>query len=290
MAKKEVVTDFWVNDLLKEANIKLDPQGSNIKELAEALKTASKAGTGKSGFPEFCGIVKDYVIVIEDKRSLDKHEKKVEAVLSLDPKDVKDYAKNGALFYAKHLAKNTSYKKIIAIGVSGDEKRHKISPIFVDNTEYYRELPDVESFICFNDNNIEEYYVREVLQEDTDKEKETQEIRKDAAALHEDLRNYGNLSNNDKPLVVSGILLALNEIEHKNFSIDSLTGDKTKTDGQKIYEAIEANLKRCKVAPDVKRDVLLGKFALIKDTAILNEVNTTLHKTPLRYQQDPQIC
>ena len=39
MAKKEVTTDLWVNDLLKEANIKLDPQGSHIKEINDALKT-----------------------------------------------------------------------------------------------------------------------------------------------------------------------------------------------------------------------------------------------------------
>ena len=86
--------------------------------------------------------------------------------------------------------------------------------------------------------------------------------------------------------MVSGILLALNESEHKNFSIESLNGDKMKTDGQKIFEAIEANLKRAQVAPDVKRDKILSQFSIIKDTTILNEVNNTLGKTPLRYYTD----
>jgi hypothetical protein len=67
----------------------------------------------------------------------------------------------------------------------------------------------VESFISFNEKNINEYYIKEILQEKTDSEKETAEILKDAAELHEDLRNYGNLKDIDKPLVVSGILLAL---------------------------------------------------------------------------------
>ena len=49
MAKKEAVTDLWVYDLLKEAQLNLSPQGSNIKEIDEALKTASKSGTGKVG-------------------------------------------------------------------------------------------------------------------------------------------------------------------------------------------------------------------------------------------------
>ena len=42
MAKKEVNTDLWVNDLLKEAGIRLTAQGSDILEIDNALKTASK--------------------------------------------------------------------------------------------------------------------------------------------------------------------------------------------------------------------------------------------------------
>lgn len=286
MAKREVKTDLWVRDLLKEADIELEPQGSSIKELDNSLKTASKSGSGKVGFPEYIGIVKDFIIVIEDKADLSKHKKLDGSVICMETQAVKDYAVNGALFYAQHLVKNTTYKKVLAFGISGNEKRHMISPIFVDDTEYYRELPEVESFISFNEKNILEYYTKEILQEKTDVEKETAEILKDAATLHEDLRNYGNLKDIDKPLVVSGILLALNESEHKNFSIDSLNGDETKTDGQKIYEAIEANLKRAQVAPDVKRDKILSQFSIIKDTTILNEVNLTLGKTPLRYYTD----
>lgn len=87
----------------------------------------------------------------------------------------------------------------------------------MDETEFYRELPDVESFISFNQENIDEYYVREILKEETDYEKEPGEILKDAAVLHEDLRNYGALKDTDKPLIVSGILIALRENEFKNF-------------------------------------------------------------------------
>ncbi len=73
MAKKEVKTDLWVYDLLRQADISLDAQGSTIVEIDTALKTASKRGTGKVGFPEYVGVVKDYLLVIEDKASLDKH-------------------------------------------------------------------------------------------------------------------------------------------------------------------------------------------------------------------------
>lgn len=69
-AKKEAKTALWVYDLLKRAEISSDAQGSNIKEIDETLKTASKKGSGSVGFPEYAGVVKDYLLLIEDKAAL----------------------------------------------------------------------------------------------------------------------------------------------------------------------------------------------------------------------------
>jgi type I restriction enzyme M protein len=284
MAKKEVLTDLWVYELLKEANIDLHPQGSNIKDIDNALKSASKAGTGNVGFPEYCGVVKDFILIIENKADVSLHIKRNDKdLICTETTSVKNYAVNGALFYGKHLSQNTNYKKFLAFGVSGNEKRHKISPIFVDERGGYKELEDVETFTLFNEKNIDEYYTKNILKEQTPDEKTTEEILKDAKTLHEDLRNYGSIQDKDKPLVVSGILLALREMEYKGFSIDSLTGDQTTTDGEKIYEAIEKNLKRANVSPQVKKDKLLSQFLIIKDTKAINEVNPALKKTPLKY-------
>ena len=284
MAKKEIKTDFWVHGLLQEAGLDLTPQGCDIKEINEALKTASKAQTGNAGYPEYCGVVKDFLLVIEDKAALDKHLIKDEKGLVMqDVKSVQDYAVNGALFYGMHLAANTSYHKVLAFGVSGNEKRHRITPVFINERGDYHELPDVETFISFSENNIDEFYLKEILKEETDVEKTTAEILKDAGKLHNDLRNYGNLTTEQKPLIVSGIMLALREIEYKTFSIDSLVGDTVKTDGQKIYEAIRSNLQRANVTPDTKRDKLLSQFAVIKDTTKINEKDETLGKTPLKH-------
>lgn len=284
MAKKEVHTDFWVYELLKDAKIKLNPQGSNIKEIESALKSASKSGSGKVGFPEYCGVVKDFVLIIEDKADVSKHIKKNEnGLICNEVSSVKDYAVNGALFYGKHLAKKTNYKKFIAFGVSGNEKKHKITPIYIDERGNYKELDEVETFTLFNEKNIDEYYIKNILKEQTPEEKTSEEILRDAKSLHEDLRNYGSIQDKDKPLIVSGILLALREIDFKSFSIESLTGDKTNTDGEKIYEAIEKNLKRANVQPQVKKDKLLSQFLVIKDTKVINEVNEYLEKTPLKH-------
>jgi type I restriction-modification system methyltransferase subunit len=284
VSKKEVQTDLWVYEMLKQAAIPFDAQGSSVKEISEALKTASKKGTGNTGFPEYTCVVKDYLLVIEDKADLSKHVKRDDSSnISKEITAITDYAVNGAVFYGKHLAEHTSYKKVIAIGISGNQKKHLISPVYIDETEYYRELPVLESLISFNEANIDEYYTREILKEETRFEKETADILKDARILHEALRNYGTLLDTQKPLIVSGILLALRESEYKNFSIRDLTGDLIKTDGQKIYDAINANLKRANVAPEVKKDKILSQFSFIQDNVKLNEIDNQLKKTPLKY-------
>lgn len=284
MAKKEVKTDLWVADQLRESGIQYTPQGSDVKEIDEALSTASKRGTGKTGYPEYTAVVGDFVLVIEDKADTAKHAKLTDTgIIDMETKAVTDYAVNGAYYYAKHIAQNSNFKKVFAIGVSGDTKHHKITPVYVDDREGYMELEPIESFAMFNKAHIYEYYTRLVLKEDTPEEKTTAKILQDAAELHEYLRTYGSLKDQDKPLVVSGILLALDEIKSGSFSIASLTGDTEKTDGDKIYEAIKTRLKRSNVGPDAKRDKLMSEFAIIRTSARLNTVDDTLGKTPLKY-------
>ena len=52
MAKKEIKTDLWVARQLDDSNIKYDAQGSDVKEINDALQSASKRGTGNAGYPE----------------------------------------------------------------------------------------------------------------------------------------------------------------------------------------------------------------------------------------------
>ena len=286
MAKKEVRTDLCVAKQLDEYRISFDAQGSNVKEIDEALKTASKRGTGKAGYPEYVAVINDFVLVIEDKADINRHVSLTDnGVIATDTKSVTDYAVNGAYFYGKHIAQNSSFKKVFALGVSGDEKHHVITPLWVDDREGYKRLPDIESFVSFSSQNIGEYYTRYVLKEATDVEKTTEQILKDAAQLHEYLRTYGTLKDQDKPLVVAGILLALDEIEPGGFSIDSLTGDQLagNCDGDKLMNAIKTRLTRSNVGPDAKKDKLLSEFTILQKSFRLNEVNNALGKTPLKF-------
>jgi len=72
LSKKEKDLDIFISKLLDAAKIKYSADGSSIKEINDALKTASKKGTGRVGFPEFVGISNDFIIVIENKVDLDK--------------------------------------------------------------------------------------------------------------------------------------------------------------------------------------------------------------------------
>ena len=286
MAKKEVKTDLWVATQLKENNIKFDAQGSEVKEIDEALKSASKRGTGKPGYPEYVATSKDFVLVIEDKADVGKHSNLTDdGILDMETKSITNYAVNGAYYYGNHIAKNSAFKKVFAVGVSGDEKHHKLTPLWVDDRVGYKQLPDIESLTWFSEANIQEYYTRYVLEEATDVEKTTEQILQDAAKLHEYLRTYGTLKDQDKPLVVAGILLALDEIEYGGFNINALTGDQIvgNRDGDKLLNAIKTRLTRSNVGPDAKKDKLLAEFAILQTSFRLNEKNDTLEKTPLKY-------
>lgn len=108
--------------------------------------------------------------------------------------------------------------------------------------------------------------------------------------MHECLRNYGAIKDADKPLIVSGILLALDEMKENKLNIDYLNNDGATTDGQKLWELIEKNLKRARLSPETKRDKVLSQFSVIKDTKKINELceisdknGIKINSTPLRY-------
>ncbi|MBM6813048.1 SAM-dependent DNA methyltransferase, partial [Limosilactobacillus reuteri] len=110
MARTEGSTDLWVDHLLIDSKIDLDYQSSHIKNIDDALHTASKKLNGKSGYPEYVGVVKDYLLVIEDKADISNHVYTDHDVITTDdPMIVPKYALNGALHYARHILERTSY-------------------------------------------------------------------------------------------------------------------------------------------------------------------------------------
>lgn len=282
MAKNERITDFFIGNLLRDAEIEFVPNGSSIKEIQDALKFASKKGTGNIGFPEFTAKSKDFILVIENKANIENqgsYEDVEQTVISTDVKSITNFAENGALHYAQQIISRTAFKKVFAFGCTGNEKHHHIRPIYVDAFGY-KALRPVDNFENFSVSNIERYYNEQVLGKIPPEVLEAEEIIKKAKELHEYLRNYGQLGDDEKPLVVSAIMLALSD---DNFRTDSLTGDKVRTDGQKIFTAVEDYMKRVEVTPTTKKEKVLNQFILVKDRTLLNTVDERLAKTPLRY-------
>lgn len=282
MSKKEKNLDIFISKLLDSAKIKYSADGSSIKEINDALKTASKKGTRRVGFPEFVGISNEFIIVIEDKADLDKQANFVneeQAEYAVDTKSLKDFAENGALHYGKHIIENTNFKKVFGFGCSGDEKHHIIRPIFIDHNGY-KLLKPVENFENFSADNIEKYYREQVLEETPIETLELEEVLKKSAELHEALRNYGQLGDSEKPLVVSAILLALREDDK---IADQLKGDTLKTDGNIIFDALSTHMARVEVKPETKKEQVLAQFDIIKNRTLINQIDERLEKTPLKY-------
>lgn len=223
----EKTTDIIISKLLDASNIKYYAESCPIEEINKAM--VSKRGTGKKGFPEYLAMSGDFVIVIEDKAKSEDQAKYLNdnETLLMDTSSVTKYAENGALHYALSIIQNTNFKKVIAFGCSGtDEKRIVIRPIYVSPTGY-KVLPKVKDFKQFSANNIDRYYNEVVCGNESIERVELKTILDRAKSLNDDLRNYGQLGDSEKPLVVSAILLAL---EEKDFSTENLNGDSIKKD------------------------------------------------------------
>lgn len=148
MAKKEANFDLYIHELLVEAGIRADTQGSNVFEINNALKTASKHQTGKVGFPEYVAVVCDFVLVMEDKADRANLCLFEDGQISQTVTATEDYAVNGALFYAQKIIEQTAFKKVFAFGNAGDKKHHILRPVFVGE-HGCKILPDVQTFENF---------------------------------------------------------------------------------------------------------------------------------------------
>jgi hypothetical protein len=118
-SKSERQTENLVRNKLREFGyyepengITVEEQKSEISKVKTLLSKASKNAKGNAGYPEFIiSNRKDsaFLIVFECKPDVKKHES------SMRDKPV-DYAVDGVLHYAKHLAKHYT---VVAVAVSG---------------------------------------------------------------------------------------------------------------------------------------------------------------------------
>lgn len=214
MSRLEKVTDMIVFSLLLtngyvdgafdniEKDVYVWPKKSENEEIKRLLSTASKRKTGKPGYPEYIiyDNVSNLVIVIENKKSTDKHIYEQSLTEKVD-----DYAVNGALWYASKLKDEFD---VIAIGVSGN----KIDSLEIDSYLWNKKS---ETFNNLNKHEIMRIqWYRDMLSEKAASSSDLNDVTKmndKAKELNEFLRNYLGVIEHERLYVLGSILFALED-------------------------------------------------------------------------------
>ena len=221
MANEKFSEDFVLKEMrcnLGENEFgKVYPQGDvpEVSIIEKLLKKAggkpkecdiddyTQGGRGKAK-PEFILTFKkdsSTIIVIECKRSIKSHE-------SENRNKPKDFAVDGALYYAKFLKERYN---VVAIGVSGSKKdESKVSTFYWQKGhDEFKELTKLN--ILLEPNNYLQYLKGEKIS----RQFSLEEIRQTAINMSNSLR-VAKVTANDKPIFIAGILIALQNEEFEN--------------------------------------------------------------------------
>lgn len=175
----------------------LKKAGGKPKECA--LSDFSRGGAGKA-MPEFVITFKDdvtTVIVVECKKSVARHE-------TAERDHPRDYAVDGALYYAKFLKEEYH---VIAVAVSGTKRETFRSSAFFwsRGQEDFIELRKARDILLEPKNYVELVEGRKLQREYS-----LDSIRETAIDMHEYLREI-KMTERHKPIFIAGLLIALND-------------------------------------------------------------------------------
>lgn len=182
---------------------RVEEQKSEIEAAKKLLKSASKTGKGGHGAPEFILSSQenpDFLVVIECKADTKYH-------ASEDLSSPVAYAVDGALHYAKSLSKEFN---VIAIGISGETRGSlKISTyLHPKGADVAQELltktqARIDKIISWPD------YIEHATFDPKVQRLRHEELMAFSRQLHDFMRDHAKLTEEQKPLLVSGTLIAL---------------------------------------------------------------------------------
>lgn len=243
----EALTEDLTADQLRDLGYYLDDavlverQQSRVASLRRLLQLASKTGGTGAGYPDFIVTSPDrpdWVVLIEAKASSHRHE-------SVDRSRVADYAVDGVLHYASFVAREFN---VIAIGVSGEDVVSFKVSAFVHprgasgaTTLRARSGAPLTALLPFWD-----YIDAAEFSPEVERVRE-EELMDFSRELHDFLWKHAKLTEEQKPLLVSGTLISLMDRAFAN-SFDSFTPPKLqKRWGEVVREQIdEADIPRAK--------------------------------------------
>jgi hypothetical protein len=202
------------------SDVQIEEQKSNIESVKRLLKNASKSGGGGVGAPEF--IISspgapDFLLVIECKANVRDHvsdSNEAQTGCGSETESAEQairrtqrFAVDGALHYAEALAREFN---VIAIGVSGESLQSaRISTyLWPKGGERQKELVSKDGaalagIIPWHD------YIEHATFDPSVQKLRFDELMSFASELHEFMRDHAKLTESEKPLLVSGTLIAL---------------------------------------------------------------------------------
>lgn len=236
----ETLTEDLTRDLLVQLgyfpgddSLRVERQQSSNAAIRRLLKLASKTGGSGAGYPDFIvtsNTHPDLVIVMECKASTTKH-------VSAGRDKVADYAVDGVLHYASFLA---SEFNVVAVAVSGQSPSELLVSSFLaaKGAAAARDLTSptgavLDHFVPYQDYALAAEYSPEV-----EKLREA-ELMAFSRELHDFMYQYAELTEEQKPLLVSGTLLALQDKAFGNSFGDFTPNQLRKRWAEVIKEQIE---------------------------------------------------
>lgn len=270
----ERLTENIVRNILREKgfynsdnHIVIEEQKSQIKRVNALLKTASKADTGRAGYPEFIinwQVDTNFLIVIECKASVKHH-------VSSNIDKPKDYAVDGVLHYAKALSKQFT---VMAIAVSGmTESELKVSNyLYPCNSDSYKVLTNENGMVVDTILSFDDYYRLSSFDPEVEK-KRHQDLISFSKKLHELIWTAAKISEEDKPLLVSGTLIAL----MYNPFLKTYDAYSAEEMPRKWLEAIKEVLDKAEI-PKAKKDTMLQPYANVAAQPNLGRPDSKIKK------------
>lgn len=249
----------------------VEEQKSENKEIDRLLKTASKTGKGGKGAPEFivtsCAYP-DTVVVFECKADNEYHQSP-----NLD-KPV-EYAVDGAVHYAYHLAKRYN---VIAIAASGQTKKDlKVSAYMVPKGS-----ASAKPLINFSDQEVVALERLETMHNYASRDpvverRRVSDLMSFARELHNFMRDYAKLAESEKPLLISGILIALQDRSFRT-GFSDMKGAQLPV---KLTQAITGVIEESDI-PQAKKTAMLHPYSFITAHPTLGVPMKGSTSTPLQ--------
>lgn len=270
---------------LKDYNEKSSMSEYMKESLRGSAKTQSKTNFG---IPDFTVEKYDMPVVIENKLNNNKHEVSSNNGIKMDDNSVKNYAVNGAIYYAKNMIASKKYNEVIAIGISGESKEEiKISVFYVFSaTIAPKRMVKYTNLNFLQNKNSFDAFLQDAKITEEERHKIIIRTRSDilrrAKKLNKLMNNF-NIGTEQRVVYVSGMLLSMQDVIDENGSVidtgltmDDLECIQTpqKRDSVLIIRHLQEYLDQKDIVPE-KKQIMIEQF---KNSISLDPARDLPHK------------